>query len=84
MCSVLRLQRLRQFFCSGVPPHLIGKSARRQPACLYLTPAQLAHQFRQPACSGSIPAPLRHFKKVKQRLRADALDAVVADFAERP
>jgi hypothetical protein len=25
-----------------------------------------------------------HFKKVKQRLRADALDAVVADFAERP
>jgi hypothetical protein len=49
----------------------------------YRCPAQLAHYLRQPPCCGSRPAALRHFKKIKKGLRADALHAVVADLAAR-
>jgi hypothetical protein len=47
-------------------------------------PAQLGHDFRQPARGASTAAALRDFQDVEYGLRANAVNAVVADLAPQP
>jgi hypothetical protein len=60
---------------------LISEARLVQSPCLDWAPTELAHQFGQPSARARPAASLRNFQDVEHGLCADALNAVVTDFA---
>jgi hypothetical protein len=77
----LGLREWRLSFIPCVSSDLIPKAALCQSSRFDGTPAQLAHQFRQPPAGARVPATLGNLQKIKNRLGAYALDAVVPGLA---
>ena len=64
-----------------VAANLLQIAATRQVAHPYRGPAYVPHHLRKTSARAGAAAALGDLQDVKHRLRADALDAIVADFA---
>ena len=69
---------------TAITSNLLQISTPREPSDPNGHPPELGHQLRQPTARTGASTALRNLKNIEQKLRGNALDAVIADFTMHP